>query len=100
MISIMNYLYEGQVLDHLKRNKGNYASGAIGLAVAPEVLSRYHKRTAIKLGKEAFEDPDLKLGDRARKLFVGKNHAEKYLEWKESPFNLYKHVGKYIEKET
>jgi len=33
MISIMNYLYEEQVSDHLKRNKGNYASGAAGLGV-------------------------------------------------------------------
>jgi len=100
MISIMNYLNEGQVLDHIKRNKGNYVSGAIGLAVVPEVLSRYHKRTAEKLGKEAFGDSDLKLEDRARKLITAGNHAEKHYEWKESPINLYKYVGKYIEKET
>lgn len=33
MISIVNYLFEGKMLEHLKQNKGKYAAG-IGGAVA------------------------------------------------------------------
>jgi len=131
MISIMNYLYEGQILDHLKRNKGKYALGAIGLGVgalgagagliaAPEALSQYHNYAAEKLKEEAENvyDPTTTMtseqwknageyltkqlhqssaeqqGIKLGKLIAAQKHAEKHLEWKESPINLYKHRNK------
>lgn len=46
MISIVNYIYENKITEHLKKHKGKYLAGAgIGLAtaaLAPEAYAQYH----------------------------------------------------------
>lgn len=90
MISIVNYLYEGKIIEHLKRNKGKYLVGAglAGAALAPEMISQVHKKIGQDLVSDAMNDKSGNEIDRAIKIAKGLKHEIQYRDWKNSPFNI------------
>ena len=57
MISIVNYLFEGKVAEHFKRNKGKYALGALGATTLGAGLTSgpYHEWQFDRHVKKAIE---------------------------------------------
>jgi predicted RNA-binding protein with PIN domain len=82
MISL-SYLFEGKVIEHLKRNKGKYALGAgivaTGVLAEPEISTAYHKAAAKKLWNEIDSDKT-DINQKLRKSIDMLHHGKKAMD--------------------